>query len=59
VITTLVRQRIARGTMPRTLDGLLEVRGTLEDAAEDLSQFTGTPFGECLDALREVYATRD
>lgn len=41
--------------MPKDIDQLLDQRGTIETAAADLAQFTGYSFGDCLEALREVY----
>jgi hypothetical protein len=51
----LVRERIARGTMPPDLDKLIDLRGSLDNAAVDLAQFTGETFGDCLAALEVVY----
>ena len=54
-IADLIRARIARGSMPETLDLLLERRGTLFDAARDLSNFANADYDACLEALNEIY----
>lgn len=55
VLQALIRERIVRGTMPENLEQLVDRRGTLTEAAEDLSRFIGVPMSECLSAIREVY----
>lgn len=51
----VLRSRIERGYMPNNLDHLLDMRGTIETAAMDLSVFTGFTYEDCMAALREVY----
>jgi hypothetical protein len=55
VLRSLIRERIARGTMPENLEQLVNRRGTLTGAAEDLSRFIGVPVSDCLSAICEVY----
>ena len=51
----LIHRRIERGFMPANLEQLLERRGTLEQAATDLADFSSIPYQECLEGLRRVY----
>lgn len=55
VAERLIHKRIEKGFMPANLEQLLERRGTLEAAAQDLAAFSGYPVQECLIGLQKVY----
>ena len=51
----LIHRRIEMGFMPPNLGQLLERRGTIEQAAQDLAAFSGIHYNECLLGLQRVY----
>ena len=55
IIENLIRGRIAQHHMPADLDHLIEARGSLEEAAQDLAEFGGCTFEDAYAALERVY----
>lgn len=55
IIERMIRQRIVQHHMPADLESLLEARGSMEEAAQDLAEFGGCTFEAAYTALERVY----
>jgi hypothetical protein len=51
----IIRARISLGYMPGDLGQLLDRRGTVQQAVQDLARFTGFDEAVCMQAVEIVY----